>query len=51
MRKCVQSTWHVVVLLKYYFLSFKYLQRYVISQHEPRPVILFILGIKIYYHL
>lgn len=43
MRKYIQSTWHAVVLLKYYFLSFKYLQGYVISQHEFRQVILFLL--------
>lgn len=36
-----------MILLKYYFLSFKYLQGYVISQHELRKVIQFLLGIII----
>lgn len=34
-----------MILLKYYFLSFKYLQGYVISQHELRQVIQFLSGI------
>lgn len=36
-----------MILLKYYFLSFKYLQGYVISQHELRKAIQFLLGIII----
>lgn len=34
-----------MILLKYYFLSFKYLQGYVISQHELRQVIQFLSGV------
>lgn len=47
MRKHVQSTWHIVVLLKYYFLSFKRLPGYVISQHELMQASPFLLGIII----
>lgn len=47
MRKHAQSTWHIVILVKYYFLSFKYLQGYVISQHEIMQVTLFLLDITI----